>query len=65
MHTNFSNLRRPQELASRPPLMSPPGCTISFFFIFSEASSIYRFENALFSHYLLEWGSEMPLFRVY
>lgn len=55
----------PQEVAIRPPLMSPPAWSISFFHIQQGLWYLYPFENAPFSHYQLEWGSEMPLFRVY
>lgn len=66
MHTNFGNLHRPQEVAIiRPPLMSLTGRSVSFFHIQQGLRYLYQFENAPFSHYLLEWGSEMPLFRVY
>lgn len=65
MHTNFGNLRIPQEVAIRPPLVSLTGWSISFFHIHQGLRYLYQFENAPFSYYLLEWGSEMPLFWVY
>lgn len=65
MHTNFGNLRRAQEVAIRPPLMCPTGWSVSFFHIHFGLRYRYQFENAPFSYYLLEWGSEMPLFWVY
>ena len=66
MHTNFGNLRRPQEVAIRPPLMCPPAFqSVSFLHIQHGLPYLYQFENAPFSLYLWEWGSEMPLFRVY
>ena len=55
----------PQEVAIGPPLTSPTGWSISFFHIQHGLQYLYQFENAPFSYYLLEWGSEMPLFWVY
>lgn len=54
----------PQEVAIRPPF-NVAACNILFFHIQQGLQYLYQFENAPFSYYLLEWGSEMPLFWVY